>query len=159
MSDLNTLLVNIRNAIYDYGDLQTWCTSNYSRNHKVYVGLDTRNPPGQSDYPMVAIFPWKQSQGYGKMEQRHEFEIVVGLYDTALRAVAGKSGIIEKNGIQNLEAMRALVSLAIQGADIDDNWLNDLDTEYDPVEYFPFFLGSSIYKLSTPYYQGDDPLL
>lgn len=137
--NVNTLLVNIRNAIHDNSALQTWCTTNYGQNQKVYVGIDTRKPPPSTDYPIVHVFPLSKTVGTGN--QAHVIGVTCGLYDDDTRTVAGKANVVELEGLQNLESFRKLVETALLTASLDNgHWVDAIDITYETIEFFPYFL-------------------
>jgi hypothetical protein len=53
--NINTLLASIRNAIAEDAAIKVWTNATYDKDHKVYVGVDTRNPPSVSDCPVVVV--------------------------------------------------------------------------------------------------------
>lgn len=152
-----TLLNSIRNAVHDDAAAQAWCTTNYARNHKVYVGIDTRKPPNEDEYPIVHIFLISKLGGYELEIQDHVIGVTCGIYDDDTITVAGKANIVEYEGIEHIEEFRKLVEDAIVGADLSNLRVDVLNIEYETVEFFPFFLASMEFKIVHDYAQGDDP--
>lgn len=137
--NINTLIVNIRNAIHDNAALQSWCTTNYSRAHKVYVGIDTRKPPIDDQYPIVHLFPLSKTIGGGN--QNHAIGVTCGLYDDDVRTVTGKANVVELEGVQNMESFRKLVETALLTAPLDNgHWVDAIDITFETIEFFPYFL-------------------
>lgn len=150
-----TLLTTLRDAIHDNSATQTWCTANYTRNHKVYVGIDTRKPPAEDQYPIVHIFPVSKIEGYELEEQEHGIGVTCGIYNEDIRTVSGKTNVVELEGIQDIESFRKLVETAIIGASITDIRIDSLNTDYETIEFFPFFLAGMDFKFVHEYAQGD----
>jgi len=150
-----TLLTSLRDAIHDNSATQTWCTTNYTRNHKVYVGIDTRNPPDVDEYPIVHIFPVSKIEGYELDEQEHGIGVTCGLYNADTRTVSGKTNVVEYEGIQDIESFRKLIETAIVGADISNLRIDSINIDFETLEFFPFFLASMDLKIVWPYSQGD----
>ena len=154
--DMLTLIETIRDAVHDDSDTQTWCTANYSRNHKVYVGIDMRNPPGDSDCPLVHLFPKAKISGYELDDQDHIIAATPVLSNENTRTVAGKDNVVEMLGISHMETFRKYVETAVVGATPSGMFINILETEYDPIEFFPFFIAPMEFKFTKTYYQGMD---
>jgi len=137
--NITTLITNIRNAVHDNSALSAWCTTNYGRAHKVYIGVDTRKPPDNSAYPLVHVFPMTKSAGGGNQDLI--VGLTCGIYDADTRTVTGYTRVVEFEGVQNIEAFRKLVETAALTAVLDNGyWFADLDIVYETVEFFPFFL-------------------
>lgn len=152
--NMNTLLTTLRDAIHDNSATQSWCTSNYSRNHKVYVGIDIRKPPAEDQYPIVHLFPMTKLEGYELEEQEHGFGVTCGLYKTGTRTT-GKTNVVEYTGMQDIESFRKLVETAITGTSIADIRIDSLNIDYETIEFFPFFLANMDFKFVHDYAQGD----
>ena len=156
--NITTLLNKIRDDTADDAATKSWCQSNYSKDHKVYVGTDTRNPAGASDFPLVHIFPIGKIAGYELEEQDHVIGATCGIIDDDF-VTGGKSNVVEYEGIDNNEAFRKLVETAIKGA-VDSfaaMIINHLNIEYETIEFFPAFLSLMEFKITGSYYQGEDP--
>lgn len=151
--NITTLINAIRDAVKDNAAVSAWCTTNYSVAHNVYKGVDTRQPPASSSYPLVHIFPVAKSLGYGLESEDHIIGVTVGLYD-ATQTTTGT--LIEMEGIDNLEAFRKLVETAIVGAVSSPRFIESIEVEYETIEFFPFFLANMEIHISDRYSGGDD---
>lgn len=154
--NMNTLLVAIRNAIADDTTTKAWTQTNYTKDHKVYVGTDRRQEPAESAYPLVAIFPAGKEAGYDAEVYSHDIDIVCGINDGNTRTVAGKANIVEMTGIENIESFRKLVENAITGASLGGT-ITMLSIIYEPIEFFPYFLAGMTVRVVSYAAQGDDP--
>lgn len=155
--NITTLLNTLRNAIHDDADTRSWCGANYTRAHKVYVGVDTRNPPGETDYPCVHLFPVAKTAGYELEENEHVLGITCGVYNETASRVTGYENAVEMVGIADLETFRKYVETAVAGAIPAEHFIQVLEIEYEVVEFFPFFLATMELNISQYYAQGDDP--
>jgi len=155
--NMNTLLASLRNAVHDDSDLQSWCASNYSRNHKVYVGVDTRRPPAEDQYPLVYLYPVAKRGGYGLGTQDHVIGAACGLADEDTRAVSGKTNLVELAGVQHLRTFRKYVDAAILGAELGDLTAGSVEIAFETLDFFPFFLATMEFTFTNEYAQGDDP--
>ena len=149
-----TLLHNLRNAVHDDSDTQTWCTANYGRNHKVLVGVDTRKPPAEASYPLVHLFLVKKTGGYELNEQSFIIGATCGIFNSEL-ATTGKANVVEYQGIEHVETFRKYVENAIAGVDTGDLIIATLDIDYETIEFFPFFLVNMEIRFADEYVFGD----
>jgi hypothetical protein len=156
MADMNTLLQALRDGIADATAIKTWCTTNYTRNHTVYVGLDQENPPDDDAYPIVSLYPISKGAGNSEEEKKHVFGVMLGIYDTAL-ATGGKTNVVEYKGVQNIEAFRKLVAAAISAA-LTTVRITDVAIAYEALELFPYFLCEQQFTAVEDTEFGDDLL-
>ena len=155
--NITTLLDTLRDAIHDDSATQTWATTNYTRNHKVYVGVDTRKPPDTDEYPLVHLFPTGKTGGYELERTDHVIGCTAGVYNAGSRTT-GKTNAVELTGMADIESFRKLVETAIAAAIPANHTLEVVAVEYETVEFFPFFLATMEMTISHDYAQGDDPL-
>lgn len=142
----------MRDAVANDAAIAAWCTTNYGQAHKVYVGVDTRNPPASSNYPLVHIFPLAKSAGYELESEPHVIGVNCGIYDDD-STTTGK--ITEMEGVGNLEAFRKLVETALLGAVASPQRIERIEIEYETIEFFPFFLCGMEVVVSDDYFGGD----
>lgn len=154
--NLYTLLGTLRTAIHDDSTLAAWCTTNYTRRHKVYVGVDLRNPPPDTEYPIVHVFPEGKSQGQGFTNMGHRFSVNVGLVNAAARTITGKASAIEMAGVKDIVDMTAAV-LDIIAANVGAGYFMDAaETQYEDIDVFPYFISKTSITINRPQYQGAD---
>jgi hypothetical protein len=150
-----TLLHNLRDAVADDTATKAWCQTNYSRDHKVYVGIDDRKPPADAEYPLVHLFPLTKTAGYELASQDHGIGATCGVHNETTTAT-GKANAIELTGIIHIEEFRKLVETAIISAADWPVRVASINIEYETVEFFPFFLAAMEIKLAHDYSQGED---
>ncbi len=152
--DMKTLLKSVKEAIHDDGDTQAWCSVNYSRRHKVYVGVDRRKPPDEDDCPLVSVFPIGKIAGMELEVMDHMIGVSCVLYDADTETVA-RDYLVEKEIIGNLIDFTEYVREVITGLSLTGLSVNQIDTEYEVIEAFPYMVASMEVKLSHDYYQGE----
>jgi len=152
-----TLLTAVRDGIHDDTATSAWCVTNYSQAHNVYVGVDTRKPPDSDAYPLVHVFPISKGMGFSAEKEDHVIGMTCGIVDATTRTVSGKARVVELTGIQNIEAFRKLVETAMVAVIAAQSLTaEELLTEYDTVEFFPFFMATMTVTACADYYQGGD---
>jgi len=152
-----TLLTTLRDAIHDSSATQTWCTSNYTRNHKVLVGTDHQEPPAQGQFPLVLIRMRQKHLGYELETQDHWMEIVPAIYDASSRT-GGKTNVVEMNGEQNIETFRKLVESVIVTAvaTLTGMRIDEMQIRYSTLGSYPHFDAQMLIKIVSDYYGGGD---
>lgn len=78
----NDILIKIRDAWLNDSALTEWCFQTYGRAATVYLGMDGRNPPDESLYPIVAVFSITLSGGVH--EPSAVVEVAAGVVDEAI---------------------------------------------------------------------------
>lgn len=139
--DINTLLTTIRDAVADDTATKTWTQSIYTKDHHVFLGIDERNPPAESSYPAVSLYPVNKAAGEGQESIRHTVGLSLGIHDESL-ATGGKTNVTEYNGMQRIETFRQKVfdatATAVTG--LSGMSITEIETEYSAIEFFPYFL-------------------
>ena len=125
---------------------------------KVFVGADTREPPGAADCPLVHIFMGAKTAGMDAENLSHTFGIGVEIYDESFVEVEGKDNLVEVAGIERVEQLRKLVETAVAAVIPSGTFLTVLEIEYEPVEFFPFFLAGMEITMEVPCFRAWTPL-
>jgi len=157
--NINTLLNDFSEAVAQSSTIKAWTQANYTADHKVYVGMDTRKPPNKDDCPYVAIYPERKQIGQHQREKHHEIEVVCCIHDDTSRTHPGISNLIEYTGVQNIESFRKLVETCIAGVDIGNATLSLVSVDYEMIESFPFIMCGMIVDVWESVTIGSDPLL
>lgn len=147
-----THLHNVRDAVADDAAVKAWCQSNYSQDHKVYVGVDTRKPPGADDYPLVHLYPVSKAEGYSITRQGIIIGATCGIHDSTMLST-GKANVVEYRGVSYIDELRNLIRAAILSVDYGA-YDPDINTEFETIDFFPFFLANMEITFSGEYTQG-----
>ena len=75
----NDILSQIRDAWLDDSHLTEWCVRTYDRPPTIFIGMDGRNPPDESLYPILAVFSITVSGGV--QDRTCAVEIAAGVID------------------------------------------------------------------------------
>jgi len=153
--DSNTLFETLRNAVHDNAAAQAWCLATYGQKHKVYDGIDIRNPPNEDQYPIVHMFPITMSGGYDSEQAEYEIAVVCGIHDATAAADGTRANIYVYEGRENIETFRQKIEDALTAAIPSGYRLSELSVDYETIEYFPFFLAAMRLLIVKEYYQGD----
>jgi len=152
-----TLYQNIRDAVHDDSATQAWCTTNYARKHKVYVGIDVRQPPDEGEYPLVNIYPGQRVAGDELEQQENVIGVVAGLVESGTLTTS-KTNVVELKAISYVETFRKKIETAVVGATLLGAFIQKVETDYDFIESFPFCFAFMDFYFGSYYSQGDDKL-
>lgn len=133
------LLHALRDAINDNGALTAWCLAVANRRHTIFVGVDERNPPDESQYPLVHLYPMSESGGAYSEAERYVLGCTIGFHDESQHEPVA-SGISELESVAGMPVFAKLVQAAINSAIPAEFSLADVSVEYETVEFFPFLL-------------------
>lgn len=84
MADMNTLLTTIRDALAGDAAIKVWTNATYEKDHKVFVGVDKRNPPGESDCPLVVVAHSEKKSGESAEVIEHQFQVSLEIIDETM---------------------------------------------------------------------------
>lgn len=160
--EINDLLDIIHDILIKDSDIKHWCQEKYSSYQTVYEGVDSRNPPSSDDYPVIHFFPLTKTSGYEMSEKPHAIGVMCGVFDETL-TTSTYGGVKSKRyrGVQYAEKLRSLIEKAVTDEleahfDTEQYFVDTVDTTYEMIESFPFFLAMSAYLVSEKVTQGDE---
>lgn len=154
-----TLYNAIRDGVADDSATKTWSQTNYSRDHKVFAGIDDSDPPAASDTPYVYLFMDDKRVGYDLTVKDHTIGAVAEIYKEGTTPVDGKSNIIALTGVIHNEEFRKLVETAIVtavGSVLDEITVREISIAYEDSEPYPWFRSFMEVRINQDYYQGTD---
>lgn len=161
--DINDIMDICVDALIADSSILNWCNTNYSSPHTIYEGLDTRNDPSETDYPVIHICPLSKDIGYGTDQAGHLIYVACGINDSTLSTSTDTNGVVHKKyrGIEYIEDFRYLIESAIV-TEIESNTntpeliIDSVHVAYDTMEAFPYFVCPMVMELNKKYSQGDD---
>jgi hypothetical protein len=146
--DINTILTTLRDAIADDSATKTWTQSIYEADHTLFVGIDSRNPPGEADCPYVAIYHDSRGTGTGNAKKECNITVVCAIHDASL-VTGGKKNVTEYAGVRRLEKFRQLIEAVVDAADLGGRAsVEAAAAEYEEIEHFPFFMCATLYSVT-----------
>lgn len=151
MSDMNTLLTSIRDAIASNAAIKVWTQATYTKDHKVFVGVDTKNPPGEADCPCVALSPSEKHGGNSEDVITHVFNVSCEIIDETSTTTGN---IVEYSGVQDIETFRQKVLAAVDG--VAGIRITKVETGYETIMFFPSFMCDMEITIEQETEFGDD---
>lgn len=104
------LIEAIGQALVSDAQLAAWCNEQFGRPPIVFIGVDESDPPGEADYPLVAVIGIDQVRGIGEHEERWILSLGVGVVNEDLP----QGGPIRtRAGFLQAETMRELAENAV----------------------------------------------
>jgi len=87
MSDVNTLLTSIRDAIAGDAATKVWTQATYTKDHTLFVGVDINTPPAEADCPCVVLAPVEKVGGEEQDTIGHQFNVSCEIFDESMTTV------------------------------------------------------------------------
>jgi len=134
--DINTLIVTLTDAVVSQDDITAWSTIEYGHGYHVFENIDMRNPPEETDCPLIIIRPQSKSGGMNADVKSFSLGIDCLVFDSGIPVEI--NGLIRFKGGRLVEELRAMVFAKIHGALPSDCHVGDLAVDYDTVEQFPY---------------------
>lgn len=153
MMDINTILDDWATRLANDTDIETWCQTNYGFSVSILVGLNLEDPPRKDECPCIVLVPGKKRTGKAVDIESLIAGVALAVYDEA-KTTSGK--ITKYSGIQKVEEFRQLVLTVIAQSLMDGGFIAEVETEYEPVELFPFFWTDMVLEIMRPYQPRED---
>ena len=150
------LLNEYRSVILEDPAVKAWCQLNYSRSANVFVGVNTNNPPDENEYPLVHLFPVEKDVGIEADEKLHVIGCTCGVHVDGDAENVYEDGHKLK-GIVHLEEFRNLVQAALVRSEVSGVYISRIRSEYETVDFYPFFLVGMELSVKQPTAFRDDP--
>lgn len=154
--NIGTLLTTLSQAIAANATLNAWGTTTYGKTPKVFVDAIPGDAPQASDAPYTLITKLAKAEGQTVDPMPHTFLIRCAVYDATI-AASGYANLTIYYGGGRLETMRGYVRNAVTGASLGNLTVDEIRTEYNPVEAFPWFTCDMTVTIGEAYVIGDNP--
>jgi len=155
MAQMNTLMSNIAESISNSSDISAWAAIEYDRKIIVFENCDPRNDPGESDCPMVILYPVQKSSGLAPGVKSHIIGISCVVFDNAKPESIGE--VISFSGGTNVETLREFVLAEILDTIPSDLHVAEVVVEYDTIDQFPYVSAHMQLTLTQEKLIGSDP--
>lgn len=130
--------------------IETWCQAEYGKSATIFVGIDTRNPPGKAQVPFIVFRPGPSAEGDEVGTFQYTFTvdwIIVNEGSTTT------GGVVKMDGLKKSDEFGQLILAALRGA--SQNAVLSSWTYYiEPVEFWPMYAGNMEITLNVPHLIG-----
>ncbi len=140
------LLITIRDVLVNDSALQTWAQATYSRPVQVWLGINVRNMPGETVYPVIMLGRVNRDR-LGDMTHRATWQVHIAAVVKDEIATEG-TNTITYPGYVNVQDMQELIETVIKHAG-----LGQVDIEVEDVNDGPNYVSHMIIhveKIQTP---------
>jgi hypothetical protein len=156
-----SLQTAITSALAKSVDITAACITAFGGPHRVSAGGTGRQ--GQSNFPAFAVAVWSRSAGEGDAERAIELSILLSITDDTITTTTEDVDIAEGedppnvievevdtyNGPEKLEALLELAAAEVLALSPEVT-IRDLNYSFEPLEFFPLFVGGLDFTVTFP---------
>jgi len=113
---------------------------------KIFIGVDSRNPPGEDDCPFCVIRPVGFPTGQEVSLHKYILSVDFGIINDVCEQ---NNNIYEYKGISQADEIGINIWNTLQGA-IPEIALSICDYEIESINFFPLIMGSLIITINQP---------
>ncbi len=110
MTTSSTVMTTVRDILSADADIAAWCLQKYFDGPYVWLGLDERSLPDNTQYPMIAILSVTQSRSSDAHQIKWDIEINAVIHNDNI-TVSGRQSTCD--GLLDIEALRELIENAL----------------------------------------------
>jgi hypothetical protein len=103
----------------------------------IYVGINGKNPPADSDCPLIILYPGAKSEGL-ELEE-YSYKLTVG-WAIVQEASTTTDNITEYSGVAECDDLGQLIYLELAELSAE-NPISEVHYSIEPVAYYPRFPG------------------
>lgn len=128
--------------------IASWCTTNSFSALKIFVGLNGKNPPTETDCPYVIVYPSLWTEG----ERESEWSWIIVVAWSVYNEASTTAGQVETlTGIGQCDALGELIWAEVKAACIGLGFpASRADYDIEAYEFFPQFPGRMSVVLRVP---------
>ncbi len=134
---LSDIISKWRDALQASTAIQTFCTTKYSASPKIYVGVNGKALPVNTDCPLIIIYPGAKSEGLELQEFTYNITIGWAIVQETSNTT---NGVTEYAGVGECDSLGQLIYEELAGLSTD-NPISTVNYSIEPVAYYPRFPG------------------
>lgn len=117
MKSITGVIGTAKTAIRNSSAISSFCTSNYSKSLKIFVGLDPVNPPTEDDAPFVVLCETQTPYDVGTsaLQRRPSFEVYWGVVNKT-QTTSDSGNTVTQTGLTNVDTLGMLIVTALESA-------------------------------------------
>ena len=117
--------------------IRDYCLAKYNKAPAIYVGINGKTPPADTDCPLIILYPGAKSEGLELQE--YTYKLTVGW--TILQAEAAASNNVKEYlGVTECDGLGQLIYQELAQIDADHP-ISEVHYSIEPVAYYPRFTG------------------
>lgn len=150
MIHLTAILSLYATKLAESAELEAWCQLHFGKSATIFVGVDTREPPGSANVPFVVLQPGAEAAG----DEVAEFSYLVTVDWCVLAETVTTAGAIKTmDGLTRVDEMGRLILEALRDAS-DNVTLSSWNYTIEQVEFFPMVMAGLDITLNVPHILG-----
>ncbi|MDU4960934.1 MAG: hypothetical protein E6X17_09795 [Sporomusaceae bacterium] len=149
---LSDILTKWREAIQASQPIQNYCVAKYGTAPKLYIGMNGKQLPADSDCPFIVLYPGAKSEGLELQE--YTYTLTVG-WTILQSATTADNATTEYLGVAECDDLGQLIYLELAYLSTD-NPISAVDYSIEPVAYYPRFPGRMDITLKITSVNGYD---
>lgn len=135
MAEMNALVADICAGIKTDVAINLWCSQTYDATPTVRENCDTRTDPGESDCPLVVVYPDIKKTGLDNSVKVHGVVISCMVWDETTQETS--DGVLRYMAGPRAEELRILAMAAARLSLPSDIHIQEIETVYLPLDDFP----------------------
>lgn len=134
---LSDIINKWRDALQASTVIRDYCITKYNKAPKISIGINSKHPPADEDYPLIVLYPGAKEEGLELQEYCYKLTVRW----TILQAETAAAGdITEYLGVAECDDLGQLIYLELAGLSTD-NPISSVRYNLDPVASYPRFPG------------------
>lgn len=134
---LSEIISRWRDALQASAAIQNYCTAKYGKSPQIYVGINGKNPPVETDCPMIFLYPGSKSEGLELQE--YTYQLTVG-WKIIQAATTANGNVTEYLGVTECDGLGQLIYQELAQLTAA-NPISAVNYCLEPVVYYPQFPG------------------
>lgn len=133
---LSGMCSKIATALAASTAITSYCTTAYGSAPSIYVGINGKNPPNDTNCPFIVVMPGQKTEGPQIEEHVYQIMIGWGIVNTSA-TTSGK--IITQTGLTQADAIGQLIYAALENAGSYPP--SQISYVLEGLEFYPQFVG------------------
>lgn len=132
-----------KEALVNSAAIEDFCQNNYGRSPKIFVGLNVKKPPSNSDYPLIVLRPGTKLEGLRQERNQYAISLSWGIID---EGVTQDGNVIELDGVDKIDEFGQLILQEL--VEVNPSCpISTIEYETDAIEFFPKIVGEMMLAL------------
>ena len=140
----SSIMAQVRDILYADADIIAWCQGKYADGPYVWLGMDDRNLPDSTQYPLIAVLSVTQIRGADAHQLKWDVEINCVIHNDNI-SVTGRQSTCD--GLLDVETLRELAENALYKARFATITSDGLSMT---ISDFPLFESITKIRISVP---------
>ena len=155
MAEINSIIETMGAKLAASDAVRAWSRTQYEQPCTIMENCDPRNEPGADDCPLVILYAMMKSGGLSAGVKSHHIGVSCVVHDDG--KPESIQGVVRFKGGRLVEGLRMMVFTVIRENLLAGLHIQEVVTEYSPIEEFPFCSATMELVLTQEKLIGADP--